>query len=52
MLFLLYSKMNWPNIYIYSLSFGLPSHSYHHSALSSLCYTVCSHHVVYFMYSP
>ena len=36
MLFLLYSKMNRPNIYIYPLSFGLPSHSYHHSALSKV----------------
>ena len=31
-----YSKMNQPYIYVYPLPFELPSHSGHHSALSTV----------------
>ena len=34
-LFLLYIKVNQPHVCIYPLSFGFPSHSGNHGALSS-----------------
>ena len=39
-MFLLYSKMNQPHVYIHSLLFGLPFHSGHRSALSRLSYVI------------
>ena len=33
-MFLLYSKVNWLHVYIYTLFFGFPSHLGHHRELS------------------
>ena len=39
-MFLLYRKMNRLYIYIFPLSFGLPSHSSYHSALRKVACTI------------